>query len=52
MVCDGGGDCKRCVRAEFKRIRKMKCKNESKNDYFCTTLQARAWFYFSKMVQK
>ena len=37
VVVDGGGDCKRCVRAEFKRIRKMKCENKSKNDYFCTS---------------
>ena len=36
-VVGGGGGCKRCVRAEFKRIREMKCENESKNDYFCTS---------------
>ena len=63
VVVDSGGDCKRCVRAGFKIIRKMKCENESKNDYFCTSKGMVQFFkndhflvhfhlHFSKMVQK
>ena len=37
MVVDSGGDCKRCVRVGSKKIGKMKCETESKNDYFCTS---------------
>ena len=49
VVVDSGGDCKRCVRVEFKRILKMKCKNESKNDYFCKQgdgLIFQEWSFF------